>query len=67
MREHEGLSGTVTDLRREPGGPDILINNAGATGPTEDTDPADFDTVVDASLRGTFRATRHAVPLFKDS
>lgn len=44
---------------------DVLINNAGISGPTgrcEDIAPADFARTIDVNLNGTFLATRLAIP-----
>lgn len=41
---------------------DVLVNNAGitVTAPALDTDPADFDRIVDTNLNGVFRVARAA-------
>jgi len=44
---------------------DVLINNAGVSGPTarcEDVAPADWTRTIDVNLTGTFLATRLAIP-----
>ena len=44
---------------------DVLINNAGISGPTgrcEDIAPADFARTIDVNLNGAFLATRLAIP-----
>lgn len=52
------------------GGLDVLINNAGVSGPTasvETLDPDAWDEVMRINLGGTFHATRHAIAHLKRS
>ncbi len=52
------------------GGLDVLINNAGITGPTarvEDIRVADWDRTIAIDLNGMFYCTRRAVPMLKAS
>jgi NAD(P)-dependent dehydrogenase (short-subunit alcohol dehydrogenase family) len=52
------------------GGIDILINNAGISGPTtsvEGLDPDEWDTVLAVNLTGPFNVTRLAIPHLKKS
>jgi NAD(P)-dependent dehydrogenase (short-subunit alcohol dehydrogenase family) len=52
------------------GGLDVLVNNAGISGPTapvEEFDPDDWDKVVQVNLNGTFNVTRLAIPHLKKS
>ncbi len=46
------------------GGVDILVNNAAAqaVGTVETTDEATWDLIIDSSLKGSFLASKHAVP-----
>ena len=49
---------------------DILINNAGISGPSakvEDVAPLSWDECIAVNLSGTFYVTRHAVPLLKQA
>lgn len=50
------------------GGLDVLVNNAGISGPTgkiEDLDPADWRRCIDIDLTGSFLCARKAVPMIK--
>jgi NAD(P)-dependent dehydrogenase (short-subunit alcohol dehydrogenase family) len=52
------------------GGVDVLINNAGISGPTapvEAMDPDGWGKVLDVNLTGTFNVTRCAIPHLKQS
>ena len=52
------------------GGIDVLVNNAGISGPTapvEEMDPGQWDAVLAVNLTGTFDVTRLAIPHLKRS
>jgi NAD(P)-dependent dehydrogenase (short-subunit alcohol dehydrogenase family) len=52
------------------GGIDVLINNAGISGPTasvEQMDPDAWESVLRVNLTGTFNVTRHSIPHLKRS
>lgn len=56
------------DVKRELGGLDVLVNNAGIGGPTarvEDIEPADWERCIAIDLNGMFYCTRLAMPLLK--
>ena len=52
------------------GGLDVLVNNAGISGPTapvEEVNPDDWEKVMQIDLNGTFNVTRLAIPHLKKS
>src|SRR5207253_5644154 len=52
------------------GGLDVLVNNAGISGPTapvEEIDPDKWEAVMAVDLTGTFNVTRLAIPHLKKS
>lgn len=58
------------DVRGTLGGLDVLVNNAGISGPTgpvESLDPSQWERTVAVNLNSQFLFARHAVPLLKQS
>ena len=55
----------MTDAASQLGGIDVLVNNAGISGPTapvQDVDPDQWEAVLKIDLTGTFLITKAAIP-----
>jgi NAD(P)-dependent dehydrogenase (short-subunit alcohol dehydrogenase family) len=55
----------VADAADKLGGIDVLVNNAGISGPTvpvKDVDPDQWEEVLKVDLTGTFNVTKNAIP-----
>ena len=60
----------VAECAQALGGLDVLVNNAGISGPTaavENMDPDEWERVMQVDLTGTFNVTRLAIPHLKKS
>lgn len=60
----------IQEATKALGGIDVLVNNAGISGPTasvEDMEPDAWEAVLAVNLTGTFRVTRLAIPHLKAS
>ena len=56
------------DVKRELGGLNVLVNNAGIAGPTgkvEDIRPEEWERCIAVDLNGMFYCTRRAMPMIK--
>jgi NAD(P)-dependent dehydrogenase (short-subunit alcohol dehydrogenase family) len=70
MSSRTDIERMVPEAVRVLGGLDVLINNAGISGPTapvESFDPVAWDKVMQINLSGTFDVTRLAIPYLKQS
>src|ERR1035437_9437519 len=68
VSRREDVDRLFADVKRELGGMDVLVNNAGIAGPTakvEDIRPADWERCIGVDLNGMFYCTRLAMPLLK--
>jgi NAD(P)-dependent dehydrogenase (short-subunit alcohol dehydrogenase family) len=70
MSSRSEIERMVPEAARALGGLDVLVNNAGISGPTapvEAFDPDAWEMVMQINLNGTFNATRLAIPYLKQS
>jgi NAD(P)-dependent dehydrogenase (short-subunit alcohol dehydrogenase family) len=68
--ERGAVEAMVAEAAAALGGLDVLVNNAGISGPTasvESMDPDAWEAVLRINLTGTFNVTRHAIPHLKRS
>jgi NAD(P)-dependent dehydrogenase (short-subunit alcohol dehydrogenase family) len=64
----EDVARLFTEVRRQLGGLDALVNNAGIAGPTggvEEITAADWRRTIEVCLTGQFLCAHHAVPMLK--
>jgi NAD(P)-dependent dehydrogenase (short-subunit alcohol dehydrogenase family) len=63
----DAVAALSEDVKKELGGLDVLVNNAGPTASVEEYDAGAFAAVVGVNLQGTFNVTQRAIPLLKES
>ncbi len=70
VADPDQLASVFKTVAQDLGGLDVLVNNAGISGPTADTEciaPADWQRTIDVNLNGAFYCSRLAIPLLKAS
>ena len=70
ISKRDAVETAVHAAAGDMGGIDVLVNNAGISGPTqpvEQFDPDKWEAVLQVNLTGTFNVTRLAIPYLKKS
>ena len=70
VADPEQMEAAFQTVARDLGGLDVLVNNAGVSGPTANTEsisPADWQHTINVNLNGAFYCSRLAIPLLKAS
>ncbi len=68
VADEASVAALFARLKDEEGGLDVLVNNAGVTGPVanaEDMDMAEWDDTVSINIRGVLTCIKYAVPLLR--
>ncbi|MEF8780983.1 MAG: SDR family NAD(P)-dependent oxidoreductase [Haloferacaceae archaeon] len=69
LRDHDEVQGAVSQALEEFGSIEILVNNAGISGPTLSCDEMpveDWDDTLSINLRGAFLMCREVIPSMKE-
>lgn len=70
VSDRRSVEAFVVEAVHALGGIDVLVNNAGISGPTspvEEMDPDQWEAVLAVNLTGTFNVTRLSIPFLKKS
>lgn len=70
VSDRQSVARLFNDVRRELGGLDCLVNNAGISGPTGRVDviePEDWERTLAVNITGQYNCVRLAVPLLAES
>jgi len=70
VSKRQDIERMMAECAQALGGLDVLVNNAGISGPTapvEEMDPDEWEKVMAVDLTGTFNVTRMAIPHLKKS
>ncbi|MFF1552972.1 SDR family NAD(P)-dependent oxidoreductase [Rhodococcus erythropolis] len=68
IADAQAVSKTIESIRQETGRIDVLVNNAGITGPSQqahEISEEDFDKLFAINVRGPWLCTRYTVPIMK--
>jgi NAD(P)-dependent dehydrogenase (short-subunit alcohol dehydrogenase family) len=70
VADHQAVDRLFDEIKAKMGGLDVLVNNAGLSGPigpVENVDPVAWQSVFAANINGTFYCTRRAIPMMREA
>ncbi|CAB3747769.1 SDR family oxidoreductase [Paraburkholderia humisilvae] len=70
VADRDAVDRVFADVRKQLGGLDVLVNNAGIAGPTggvDEIDVGEWEQTVDINLNAQFYFARRAVPLLREA